>query len=154
MNVANRILVLGGTLSFGAALLHVAIIFGGPNWYRFFGAGEGMAQLSEQGSSYPTIVTSCIALLLAIWGMYAFSGARIIFQLPLVKTALLLIAVVFILRGIAGVPVVLWLDDPYAMELRSKMTFMVLSSIISLGVGLCYAVGFAHTLRFVETKST
>ncbi len=154
MSVANRILVLGGTLSFGAALLHVAIIFGGSNWYRFFAAGESMAQLSEQGSSYPAIVTSCIALLLAIWGLYAFSGARIIFQLPLIKTTLFLIAAAFILRGIVGVPIALWLDDPYAMELRAKMAFMVLSSIASLGVGLCYAVGFAHTLRSVETKST
>jgi len=145
MSSAKRILVLGGILSCSAALLHVAIIFGGPNWYRFFGAGEDMARLSEQGSSYPIIVTSCMALLLAIWGMYAFSGARIIFQLPLIKTALFLIAAVFILRGIAGVPVVLWLDDPYAMELRAKMTFMVLSSILSLGMGLCYAVGFAHS---------
>ena len=154
MSIANRILLFGGALTLSAALLHVAIIFGGPDWYRFFGAGEGMARLSEQGSSYPTIVASCIALLLAVWGLYALSGAKIIFRLPLIKPALFLIAAIFILRGIAGVPIVLWLDDPYAMELRAKMTFMTISSIVSLGIGLCYAVGFTHSLHFVESKST
>jgi hypothetical protein len=33
-------LVVGAGLSFIAALLHVARIFGGPSWYRFFGAGD------------------------------------------------------------------------------------------------------------------
>ena len=33
-------LVVGAGLSIVAALLHVACIFGGPSWYRFFGAGD------------------------------------------------------------------------------------------------------------------
>jgi hypothetical protein len=33
-------LVVGAGLSIIAALLHVACIFGGPSWYRFFGVGD------------------------------------------------------------------------------------------------------------------
>jgi hypothetical protein len=39
----NFWLVGGGILSAIAALLHAAVIAGGPDWYRFFGAGEEMA---------------------------------------------------------------------------------------------------------------
>jgi hypothetical protein len=39
-------------LSAAAALLHIAVIVGGAEWYRFFGAGEGMARLAERGGYF------------------------------------------------------------------------------------------------------
>ena len=36
----NPWLICGGWLSLAAASAHIACIFGGPDWYRFFGAGE------------------------------------------------------------------------------------------------------------------
>ena len=36
----NPALVTGGLLSVAASLLHIGCIIGGPDWYRFFGAGE------------------------------------------------------------------------------------------------------------------
>jgi len=39
----NLWLIVAAALSGLAALLHVAIVFGGGPWYRFFGAGERMA---------------------------------------------------------------------------------------------------------------
>ncbi|MCT7653981.1 hypothetical protein MBH78_02710 [Oceanimonas sp. NS1] len=44
-----------------AALLHLAVIAGGPDWYRFFGAGEQMAKLAEQSSWYPALLTLMIS---------------------------------------------------------------------------------------------
>ena len=35
MKQANKLLLFGGLLSGVAALLHLAIIVGGPQWYRF-----------------------------------------------------------------------------------------------------------------------
>ena len=49
---ANPWLITGGVLSALAALLHIGVIAGGPDWYRFFGAGEGMAILAETGLSF------------------------------------------------------------------------------------------------------
>ncbi len=140
-------LLLGGALSFGAALAHLGIVFGGPDWYRAFGAGEELARLAEQGSSYPALVTVSIALMLAACGAYALSAASVLPRLPLLDAALAVIAGVFLLRGIAGIPVVLWVDAPHAVELRGRMTFMVMSSLVSLGIGLCYAAGFALRRR-------
>jgi hypothetical protein len=137
----NRLLVAGGSITAVAALLHVAIIIGGPNWYRFFGAGEQMARLAARGSIYPAIITASIAAILGVWALYAFSAAGAIRRLPLLRLGLTLIAAVYLARGILGVPVVLFADDPYANQLKAKMTFMVVSSAICVFLGLCYAVG-------------
>ena len=64
-------------------------------------------------------------------------------QLPFLRLALPLIAAVYLARGILGVPMVLFVEDPYANQLRAKMTFMVVSSVICVFLGLCYAIGAA-----------
>jgi putative oxidoreductase len=145
--VRDRLLVAGGVLTGAASLLHVGIIFGGPEWYRFFGAGERMARLAARGSIYPAVVTAWIALVLGIWALYALSGAGVIRRLPFVRLALVLIAAVYLARGILGIPLVLVADDPYARQLRAKMTFMVLSSMVCIFLGLCYALGAARLAR-------
>lgn len=137
----NGYLVAGGISSAIASLLHIVIIIGGPDWYRFFGAGEGMAQLAENGSSYPTIITTIIAIILALWGLYAFSGAGVIGRLPLLKLVLGIISMIYIMRGVFGIPIVIYLDHPYLNELEEKMTFMIFSSFISLSFGLFYLIG-------------
>lgn len=137
----NRYLVAGGISSAIASLLHIVIIIGGSDWYRFFGAGDGMAQLVENGSTYPAIVTTIIAIILALWGLYAFSGAGVIGQLPQLKLVLGIISMIYIIRGVFGIPIVIYLDYPYLNELEEKMTFMLISSVISLGFGLFYLIG-------------
>jgi putative oxidoreductase len=144
LQTGDRLLVLGGSLSGVAALLHLGIILGGPDWYRFFGAGERMARLAANGSIYPTLVTVCIAAGLAIWALYAFSGAGVIRRLPFLHVVLMLVATVYLARGILGIPAVMLMDDPYANELRAKMTFLVVSSAICIVLGLCYAAGAAQ----------
>ena len=143
MRTGDRWLVSGGLLTGIASLLHLAIILGGPDWYRFFGAGEGMAQLAARGSTYPPVITAGIAAILGVWTLYALSGAGVIRRLPFLRLILMLIATIFLVRGALGIPVVLLVEDPYLNELKERMTFMVVSSAICLCLGLCYAVGAA-----------
>lgn len=130
----NPWLVLGGALSAAAALLHLAVILGGPDWYRFFGAGEEMARMAEQGRLTPHLITIGIALILAIWAAYAFAGAGLIRRLPLMRTALVAISAVYLLRGLVIVPALL--QRPEARD-----PFTIWSSLIVLGYGIAYAVG-------------
>lgn len=139
----ERWLLTGGVLTGLAVLLHVAIILGGPDWYRFFGAGERMARLAASESAAPAMITAAIAATLAVWTLYALSGARLIRRLPFLRLVLVLIAAVYLLRGVLGIPLVLLVDDPYTRQLQAKMTFMVVSSAICIGLGLCYAIGAA-----------
>jgi putative oxidoreductase len=143
----ERLLVFGGALTAAASLLHVGIIVGGPDWYRFFGAGERMAWLAARGSPYPAVVTTGIAVVLGIWALYAFSGAGVIRRLPFMRLALVVIAAIYLARGVLGIPLVMTMDDPYANQLRAKMTFMVVSSAVCVCLGLCYAFGVARISR-------
>lgn len=144
MQNGERWLCWGALLTGGAALLHLGIIFGGPDWYRFFGAGERMARLSAHGSPYPTVVTTVIASVLGLWALYGLSGAGVIRRLPLLRLALVLIAGVYLARGTLGIPLVLFAQGPYADELKGRMTFMVVSSLVCIFLGLCYAFGAAR----------
>ena len=96
----ERWLIAGGVVTGFASLLHVAIIIGGADWYRFF-----------------------------------------------LRPALVLISTVYILRGALGVPVVLLVNDPYLRELRARPVFMIVSSAVCLGLGVCYAFGAAAVRR-------
>lgn len=135
------LLKVAGWLVFVAALLHLGIIVGGADWYRFFGAGEPMAVMSEQGLWYPAIVTACIAALLFVWSLYAFSGAGLIRRLPLLKTALLVIGAIFLLRGLLAVPLLFFADSPYMAELKEKMVFMLVTSFLCLLLAVGYFRG-------------
>lgn len=129
----NRWLVLGGSLSALAAILHLAVVLGGPSWYRFF-AGEGLARAAEQGSSMPALVTLAIAATLTVWALYAFSGAGLIRRLPLLRTALILICAVYLIRAFALLPVLI--VRPELVD-----TFTLVSSLVVLAYGLAHAIG-------------
>lgn len=135
----RTLLTVGGCLTAAASALHVGIVLGGPPWYRFFGAGEAMAQMAQRGAPAPAVITLGIATALAICAGYAFAGAGLIRPLPLQRPALTAIATVFFVRGLFGIPVVLLVNDPYLLELRARMPFMVVTSAICLVLGVCYA---------------
>jgi hypothetical protein len=130
----NPALIIGGWLSVAASLLHIGCIIGGPEWYRFFGAGERMATLAEQGSMTPTLLTLGIAAILAIWSAYAFSGAGLLPRLPLLRTGLVVISAIYLLRGLALIPALI-------INGGAVMPFILWSSLIVLVYGIAYAVG-------------
>jgi hypothetical protein len=130
----ERWLVAAALLSAVAAILHLAVIAGGPNWYRFFGAGEEMARMAERGSPVPALVTLCIAAVLAAWSAYALSAAGKIRRLPLIRTALVAITAVYLLRGLVLLPALAF--SPGQID-----AFTLWSSLIVLVYGIVYAVG-------------
>lgn len=130
----NGWLVTAGLLSAAASLVHVATIVGGPDWYRFFGAGEEMARAAERGSMMPGLVTAAIATLLALWALYAFSAAGLVRRLPLLRTALVLITGVYMLRGLALVPLL-------ALKPHLVDPFVIISSLVVLCYGVIHVVG-------------
>lgn len=130
----NLFLILGGTLSGIAALLHLGCIYFGASWYRFFGAGESMAQLAKQGSLRPTFITLGITSVLAVWALYAYSAAGIIGRMPFIKTVLVIITSIYLLRGIVGF---LLISNPMGRSTE----FWIWSSIICLILGCLHFVG-------------
>lgn len=147
MSERNNWLLAGGVLSAIAAVLHLAVIAGGPAWYRFFGAGEGMARMAEQGQLQPALITLAIAAILAIWAAYAWSGAGLIRRLPLLRTALVAIAAIYLVRGLVLLPML-------ALAPKSITPFALWSSLIVLVYGATYAIGAWHAWPLLSKRSS
>ncbi|MBN8758555.1 MAG: hypothetical protein J0I89_35455 [Variovorax sp.] len=130
----NIPLLVGAGLSAIAALLHICIIFSGPAWYRFFGAGERMAAGAAAGHLYPALVTLLIACMLGVWAAYALSGAGVLQPLPLLALALPAITAVYLLRGLVVVAL-------FMFDRRRLTAFWVWSSAICLVYGVVHLVG-------------
>ncbi|HEX8623590.1 MAG TPA: hypothetical protein VF782_00785 [Allosphingosinicella sp.] len=130
----KRWLLAAALLSAIAAILHLAVIAGGPDWYRFFGAGEEMARMAERGSPVPALMTFGIAAALAAWSAYALSGAGQIRRLPLLRTGLVVISAIYLLRGLVLLPLL-------AVNPNLVDAFTLWSSLIVLVYGITYAVG-------------
>ena len=130
----NQFLIVGAACSIVAALAHLGCVIFGGDWYRFFGAGEQMAVLSEQGHWYPPVVASLIVLILFVWALYALSGAKLIAKLPLLKLGLCTISSIYILRGVAFIGIM-------PMFPGNSLIFWLVSSGICLFIGSMYAFG-------------
>lgn len=137
MLTGNQWLKIGGTLSFAVALLHVVIILIGAPAYRYFGAGEDMAAAAESGSAFPAVLTLVLVAIFAIWGFYGLSGAGVIRRLPLLKIALILIAAVYTLRGVAVFQQLFRIATSSAEVAARELVF----SSASLIIGLAYLIG-------------
>ncbi|QNB01482.1 hypothetical protein G4G31_19195 [Massilia sp. Se16.2.3] len=133
----NMYLLAGAALSACAALLHLAIIAGGPAWYRFFGAGEDMAAAAARGRIMPAPVTLAIAAVLGAWSAYALAGAGAIPPLPLLRPAPVLITAIYLVRAVAFAPAMHAMGQPMT-------PFVVWSSLICLGFGIVHLIGLVQ----------
>lgn len=137
LSSCNTWLIVGAILSSIAALLHGLIVWGGAPWYRFFGAGEAMASAAAAGRLYPAVVTLAIAAVLAGWAAYALAGAGVLPALPWQKAALVAITAIYLLRGLAILPLLL-------LAREQATPFLVWSSLICIAYGGVHLVGVAQ----------
>lgn len=142
-NFAKSYLFLAGMVAAAGAVLHIAIAFGGPDWYAFFGAPKGLVEMARSGNARAPISCLIIACVLTVFAAYAFSGTGRIRRLPLLRLGLAAIAALLILRGIAFVPIILW--RPHALsgicDCRSVDAFILVTSMLCLAMGVGYALG-------------
>lgn len=139
----RSLLTVGGICTDFLALLHVSAIVMGAPAYRYFGAPDEFALQSEAGSSAPDVPTAIFAAIFAIWAVYGFAGARLIRRPPLVRLGLVVIAAVYILRGLSVIPeALLLLRDADAFPPR----FLVFS-LLSLAIGVVHAAGTKQAWR-------
>ena len=138
-------LIAAAWMSVAASLLHIIVIAGGADWYRFFGAGEQLASAAERGSIIPTIMTLGIATVLAVWAAFAFSAAGLLRRLPLSRTALTAITIVLLARGVLGF-------TPVFLPIPS-LAFLIWSSVICLVMGACFAFGTWRAWPYLSQRN-
>jgi len=140
---SNGYLLCAGVAAIAGGVVHIIAIFVGPSWYRLIGAPDSMVQLVVAGHPYPAIVCVVVASILFVWAAYAFSGAGVIRSLPLLRTGLVVIAALLIIRGVAFIPLMLWRPSLFVgiCNCKGVDAFLIATSAICLAVGICYAVG-------------
>ncbi len=141
------LLTFGGIICFLISILHVVIIIVGPKAYHYFGAGEDLTKLAEKHSVIPTLVTSFIAAVLAVFGLYAFSGAGKFGPMPLLGPILIVIGFIFSVRGLV-LPYQLFtlLTKPQKADVKE-----IFFSLISLCAGFCFLYGAKVNWDFILT---
>lgn len=137
---AQPILAAAAALDVAAALLHLACIAGGADWYRFMGACEPMARAVARGAAWPAAVTVVIAAVLAGWSAAALSGAGLLPRSPLTVPALFAIAALCLVRGGAV------LAFPGLLPGRSR-GFLRWSSLVVLALGALHLAGAVLIVR-------
>jgi len=136
---ARIALVLAGIGSSLIALLHIIIIVIGESAYQYFqGVGDEFAQMLNNGSILPTIITAIITLVFIIFALYAFSGSGIILRLPYLQIILIAIGTIFILRGIMNIPFYAYVIVKH-FEITECKSFAF--DLISLLIGILYIIG-------------
>ena len=134
---AQRALRIGGWTNIVLAAGHVVGLIWAYSVFRAVGIEEDMRRLAEQGAALPYVVTLIVAGGFLVFGLYGLSGAGVVRRLPLLRAALVSIAVVYVLRGtlLGGLGAVAAGDV-------AQIAF----AAIALAIGLCYAYG-ARGLR-------
>jgi hypothetical protein len=99
------------------------------------GVESPLADMAEQGSTATTIASFVLALIFAIWSLYAFSGAGLIGSLPLLRAALIAIGAIYFLRSLF-----IFTEIDMVQSQGYPLRFVVFSSL-SLVTGLLYLVG-------------
>ncbi len=129
-------LIIGAVISALIAVLHF-ILGLKPELYALIAPGQmsALSEMAVEGSSLTTILSFVIALIFALWALYAFSGAGVIARFPALRAALIVIGVIYCLRG-------LFLITEIGMVRNEGYPFrFVLYSSLSLIAGLLYLIG-------------
>lgn len=96
--------------------------------------------MALRGHWYPTVVTLAITSVLLVWSLYALAGAGVIRRLPFLRAVLSAITGVYLLRGVAFLPMLVYFPG------RST-AFWLWSSGICLAIGLEHPFAVARMLR-------
>jgi len=128
----SKLLLLGALISACAAIWHLLCIIGGPSWFEFARAPKELVESAKQGTWLAPVGAIFIAVLMFTCSLYALSATRIIKKLPLIKTALVVISSLCLVRGLIVVP--------YLMKFGFDM-WEFIAAIVWFFVGLCYLIG-------------
>jgi hypothetical protein len=134
----NYALQIGGWFSLAFALLQLTGIWWPTSAVKYMG---GPAEMKAQHPLQYAALCVALALAVALFGLYALSGAGKIRALPLLRTGMVTISAIYLVRGLLAIP-----QAPFILEHPNLSRFLVFS-LISLGVGAIHAWGTVQLFR-------
>jgi len=127
------------------ALVHFAIPLGGPGWYNYWGAPQGLVAMAAAGQAVrPAVTCIVIACLLGLFAGYAFSALGLIRRLPAHRWILGIIGLGLTAHGV-WLPIAA-VNDPWAVGMTcgrcgNLNAFVVAMSALCLFIGVGYLLG-------------
>ena len=128
----NALLIGGGYFSLAFAVFQISGPLWPPHVIKYFG---GPWQLSQTRPVVFALLCIVIAVIVAIFGLYALSGAGKIRRLPLLRTINTATTTIYLLRGLLLIPQI-----PFVIKYSGVMRYALFSAI-ALGVGLVHLGG-------------
>jgi hypothetical protein len=127
-------LLTGAAISLFGAVIHWISPLLGPDWYAWLRAPKFVVESARAGTWLAPTGAVVIGGLMFICALYAWSAMGRMARLPLLRTALLVIAAIGLLRGLALLP--------YAWNMPQLIdTFDVVGSLVWFVAGLGFALG-------------
>ena len=143
----TTLILSAGIANLMVAGLHIGMIFSAASWYRFLGAPQTLVRMVQQHQlTLVALIILPIAAGFAISGCYALSAIGLIRRLPALSLMLLLIALLYCLRGSV---VLLW---PFTHGVKTLFGVVPawqdwLFSWLWLLVGIVYGLAWRTTLK-------
>jgi hypothetical protein len=134
--------ILGGIANSLFMLLHAGLAIR-PEGYRFFGAGK-LSDMHDRGSKFPRLVTLGLTLLFAVWAVYGFSAANLLPALPFMRTMILIIIFVYLLRGL------MILNELVKVIFQGHAPRFLVFSGGALATGLMYLLGYLSLVSSIS----
>jgi hypothetical protein len=145
LTIQSKLLLTGALIAFCTAIWHLLCIVGGPAWFEFARAPKEIIDSARQGTWLAPIAAIFIAALMFTCSFYALSATKLIRKIPLLKTALIVITSLCLIRGAIVIP--------YIIEFGFDM-WEFISAIVWFYVGLCYLIGTIEILKSNVTKES
>lgn len=132
-SVKSKLLISAGVIASAAAVWHLLCILGGPSWFAFARAPQQIIDSAQQGTLLAPISTVIVAGLMFACTVFSFSAVGLIRKVPLIKSALITIAILCTLRGLIAIPTLIT-----AVELD---VWEMIASTVWFYVGICFIAG-------------
>ena len=132
-NVKSKLLISAGVIASASAIWHLLCIIGGPSWFAFARAPQPIIDSAVQGTLLAPIGTIIVAGLMFACSVFAFSAVGLIRKLPLLRSALITIALLCTLRGLIAIPTFV---TPSGFDI-----WQIVASTTWFYVGICFLVG-------------
>lgn len=136
--IQSRSIQLAIAIALAGVAIHIGAIFGGPSWFRFFGAPPQVIASAEQGTWLAPVGSLVIAGLMGLCGWYGASALGWVRRPWLQRPGLACMASVCIARAL--ILPILAFKVPQLIN-----TFEIVAALIWLLAGIGLAAGFRAT---------
>jgi hypothetical protein len=143
-SVKSKLLISAGVIACASSIWHLLCIFGGAHWFAFARAPQQIIDSSQQGTLLAPIGTVIVASLMFSCTVFAFSAAGLIRKVPLLKSALMTISILCILRGLIAIPTFV---NSTGLDL-----WQIIASTVWFYVGICFAAGSIEQYSLSKSK--